>query len=396
MKRILSTLPLLFLACAAHAAPPTQIYIKNGTTHAADVCINGVPQGRIAGWKTAVFLGEGYVQTSKIDQGDSHGGWSRSDPARVFVSWDMDINNEGKALKYAWAEIDVTADEGANGYTEVWLATNEPVNDVDKNFVQKPIRYDSRICKPGDLPKADAKGAAIKVGTYKAWQLEGGDFKNSVGMEFVKIPAGSFVMGCADGGGCEDSEYPAHEVTIGKAFWIGKTEVTQAQWRAVMGSNPSTYTGDNRPVEQVSWDDAVSYARALGEKEGCPHCYRLPTEAEWEYMARRDGATTRNAVYGQSYETGSTAPVCSQPPGKLKLCDVLGNVWEWTADWYGTDYYRQSPASNPQGPASGQYRVIRGGSWGNTAQYVRPGHRSFDTPVSRYYHLGFRLLRTGP
>lgn len=224
-------------------------------------------------------------------------------------------------------------------------------------------------------------------------------YKNFLGMEFVKVPAGTRYIGCLKGDeGCDKDEYPGHQVTLSRAFWIGKTEVTQAQWKAVMGRNPSRFTGDdNRPVEKVDWASANAFAEALSQDEGCGNCYRLPTEAEWEYMARMDGSTLRNAVYGgnDSGVTG-TKPVCSPSPGKLGLCDVLGNVWEWTADWYDENYYRNSPATDSKGPSTGQVRVVRGGSWSGAAQYVRPSDRDVNTPDARYDNLGFRLLRTTP
>ncbi len=221
------------------------------------------------------------------------------------------------------------------------------------------------------------------------------------GLEFVKVPAGSFTMGteCYGDASCLEStgnEQPPHKVTITRDFWIGKTEVTQAQWKAVMGSNPSKFKGDSRPVENVSHDDVMDFIDRLIERTGCD-CYRLPTEAEWEYMAKLDGATTRQAVYGRDWNEGEgTAEVGSKRPGKLGLYDVLGNVWEWTADWYNGSYYKASPDSDPQGPAFGQIRVVRGGSWLHAAASVRPGLRGSSTPGGRSYGLGFRLLRTSP
>lgn len=214
-------------------------------------------------------------------------------------------------------------------------------------------------------------------------------FKNSLGMEFVRVPAGSFTMGCNPGEECEIDEKPAYTATVGKDFWISKTEVTQAQWKAVMGSNPSEVKGDNLPVENVDWASANAFADALSQDESCGNCYRLPTEMEWEYMARLDGATLRNAVYGGK-ENGinGTEPVCSRKPGKLGLCDVLGNVFEWTAGWYTEDYHRNS--------ATTQDRVLRGSNWYFSAYSVRPGYRLEERPDYRCNGCGFRLLRTSP
>ena len=181
---------------------------------------------------------------------------------------------------------------------------------------------------------------------------------------------------------------------------MGKYEVTQAQWKAVMGSNPSRFKGDNLPVENVSWDDVQAFIRKLNQLTG--KRYRLPTEAEWEYAAR-GGNKSRGYKYAGGnnidevawYDGNSgerTHPVGKKRPNELGLYDMSGNVWEWCSDWYDEDYYGNSPQNNPQGPASGSSRVFRGGSWLNYAILCRSASRYYSTPDSRYGLIGFRLV----
>lgn len=197
-------------------------------------------------------------------------------------------------------------------------------------------------------------------------------YTNSIGMEFVLIPAGSFQMG-ADPNfeDAADDQTPRHRVTLSQPFYLGKYEVTQEQWVAVMGTNPSRFKGRTNPVEQVSFDDVQTFIRKLNAKEGGSR-YRLPTEAEWEYAARA-GATGK---YGfgddddqlglYAWYTGNSGDK-THPVGQLRanawgLHDMHGNVWEWVQDWYDESYYRHSPATDPRGPGSGSNRVFRGGA----------------------------------
>ncbi|MDR2826266.1 MAG: formylglycine-generating enzyme family protein [Deltaproteobacteria bacterium] len=225
---------------------------------------------------------------------------------------------------------------------------------------------------------------------------------NSIGIEFVLIPSGSFTMG-ADKNfeAAYDEETPQHRVNISKAFYFGKYEVTQQQWTVVMGSNPSKFKGRSNPVEQVSWEDIQVFINRLNQKEGHKR-YRLPTEAEWEYAARAGSSSTysfgddagqlgRYAWYGESYDSGSTHPVGQKQPNPWGLYDMYGNVWEWVQDWYGERYYSNSASTDPKGPTSGSGRVKRGGSWRNDAKYCRSAFRNYYSPVSRFSNDGFRL-----
>jgi formylglycine-generating enzyme required for sulfatase activity len=176
---------------------------------------------------------------------------------------------------------------------------------------------------------------------------------NTIGIEFILIPAGSFTMGSNDG---DSDEKPPHTVTISRPFYIGKYEVTQKQWVIIMGNNPSGFKGGNNPVENVSWNDVQEFIRKLNAKEGTT-AYRLPTEAEWEYACRA-GSTTKycfgndKSQLGQYawYEKNSdnkTHPVGQLQANAWGLYDMHGNVWEWCEDWYGEDYYSSSPSTDP-------------------------------------------------
>ncbi|MDR2801305.1 MAG: formylglycine-generating enzyme family protein [Desulfovibrio sp.] len=226
--------------------------------------------------------------------------------------------------------------------------------------------------------------------------------KNSIGMEFVLIPAGSFQMGSD----VLDDERPIHEVSISRAFYLGKYEVTQGQWMQIMGENPSWFRGENLPVEQVFWGEAQEFIRRLNLKEG-RNGYRLPTEAEWEYAARAGsdaGSSAKDALRQVAWyaeNSGSaTHPVGQKKPNAWGLYDMPGNVNEWVADWFSGSYYAQSPAKDPAGPSSGALRVRRGGSWSDEAANCRLARRAFDepdssacgTPGCRFGDLGFRVL----
>jgi formylglycine-generating enzyme required for sulfatase activity len=183
---------------------------------------------------------------------------------------------------------------------------------------------------------------------------------------------------------------------------MGKYEVTQAQWEAVMGNNPSCFKSRDNPVETVSWDMAQEFIKRLNKKEGHAR-YRLPTEAQWEYAARGGstsvysfgddaGQLRQYAWYGEDYQSGSTHPVGQKPHNAWGLYDMHGNVCEWVQDWYGERYYSNSPSSDPKGPSSGSHRVLRGGGWYDLAIQCRSAYRDGFTPVHRDAGIGFRLV----
>jgi formylglycine-generating enzyme required for sulfatase activity len=220
------------------------------------------------------------------------------------------------------------------------------------------------------------------------------------GMSFVWVKGGCYQMGCGSWtDNCWSDEKPLHEVCV-DGFWIGEHEVTQGQWQEIMGSNPSKFKkGDSYPVEQVSWNDAQAFIRALKAKNSGRGEFRLPTEAEWEYACRSGGKLEKHAGGGdvdrvawyESNSGGSTHPVGTKARNGLGIYDMNGNVLEWCADWKGS--YSSGSEKNPTGPSTGSNRVIRGGCWFRDAGYVRCGGRNSGLPDSRY-GLGFRVVRT--
>ncbi|HYL92803.1 MAG TPA: formylglycine-generating enzyme family protein [Alphaproteobacteria bacterium] len=217
--------------------------------------------------------------------------------------------------------------------------------------------------------------------------------------EFILIPPGTFMMGCSPGDEeCHPEEKPAHRVAITRAFEIARCQVTQAQYEAVMGSNPSYFPGPDQPVEGVSWDDAQKFCEALNTKQD-GYRYRLPTEAEWEYAARAGNTSCRYGVLQEAawyHENAGdkTHPVGLKEPNAFGLHDTLGNVWEWVQDRYGADYYSLSPESDPTGPSTGEMRVARGGSWRGVARgLARVSSRYANKSSLHSIVIGFRLVR---
>ncbi len=221
----------------------------------------------------------------------------------------------------------------------------------------------------------------------------------TTGMEFVLVKGGCYQMGSNDGSA---DEQPVHEVCVDDLY-IGKYEVTQAQYQKIVGSNPSYLKGDEHPVEKVLWNDVQDFIGKLNSTSG--QNYRLPTEAEWEYAARSGGKNEQwagtssesslgdYAWYGKNSGSGcKTHPVGQKQPNGLGLYDMSGNVAEWCSDWYGADYYGKSPRSNPPGPSTGTSRVNRGGHMHTKTLDVRSAnrfqYRSY-SPICGF--MGFRV-----
>jgi formylglycine-generating enzyme required for sulfatase activity len=257
-------------------------------------------------------------------------------------------------------------------------------------------------------------------------------FTNSIGMKFVFVEPGIFLMGSPPDEESRSHDEDQHEVEITRSFYVGAYEVTQEQYERVMGTNPSWFssTGGGKdkvlgmntrqfPVEMVSWEDAVEFCRQLSERpeeKSKGRVYRLPTEAEWEYCCRGgplfkktsmpfhfgNSLTSTQANFDGNWPYGGTpkGPYLERtteagfyhPPNALGLYDLHGNVREWCADWYDARYYSRSPRQNPQGPKPQEHRVLRGGSWFNDSRYCRSAYRTFNAPGARSDHIGFRVV----
>jgi len=252
--------------------------------------------------------------------------------------------------------------------------------------------------QPDPAVVTDPTLRAAIVATGLAWRVR----DTGTQMEMLLVPRGTFQLGCimrSNYHPCYSYEQPVHQVTLTNSFYIGRYEVTQSQWVAKMGSNPSSFQGQSDsgscPVETVSWNTIQGYLGATG--------LRLPTEAEWEYACRAgtpapfyngstDESTAGALAWYSTNSGGQTRAVGGKVANGFGLYDMLGNVWEWVNDWYGT--YPSSAQTNPTGPVSATGRVVRGGSWGNTLNDVRSSIRYAGPPGNTYNLLGFRVART--
>jgi formylglycine-generating enzyme required for sulfatase activity len=285
---------------------------------------------------------------------------------------------------------------GASLYKDTDIAVYQAVNNPAKplNSLRRKADVDAELVKIAEKIKEAATQPITRGDTA---------FTNSIGMEFVLIPAGTFLMGSPDSyTEANDNEKPVHQVTISQAFYLGKYPVTQAQWEAIMGDdNPSQFKHDpTRPVERVSWHGALAFLRELTEREGGGD-YRLPTEAQWEYACRAGTKTPRyhpdcNAIaWYDGNSNGYSQPVGQKLPNAWGLHDMLGNVYEWCLD--GRRQYTAAAAVDPIGPTdAGANHVIRGGSWDHSARFVRAALRDWYPPDTRSNSLGFRCASSGP
>ncbi len=229
------------------------------------------------------------------------------------------------------------------------------------------------------------------------YEVEIIDLSGGVNLEMVLIPSGTFMMGSPDKEKFRFENEAQHEVTISKPFYMGIYQVTQEQWKMVMGNNPSYSKGEKLLVTDVSWGECQEFIKKLNFK--IKRGYRLPTEAEWEYACRAgtttaysfgDSITPQNANYDDS-GMGKPAAIGSYKANAFGVNDMHGNVFEWCEDWYSD--YPKGTVSDPRGPNSGEYRVLRGGSFLNNTRVARSASRGGSTPDNRYYDSGFRLVR---
>ena len=274
-------------------------------------------------------------------------------------------------------------------------AQQTPANPTPKQ--SKPATKPTKTAPASSKRKA-TPGSGKQGGSSSLSPTDKKRILDNLVSNMVYVAGGTFTMGATSeqGGDAYSDEKPAHQVTL-SPYSIGRYEVTQEEWEAVMGSNPSEFKGAKRPVEQVSWNDCREFIRKLNAMTG--KTFRLPTEAEWEFAAR-GGNSSRGYKYAGGNDVGTVAwydrnsgdathNVGTKQPNELGLYDMAGNVSEWCNDWM--DNYSSSSQTNPKGATSGSDRVIRGGSWYSRAGNCRVSHRGYDSPDNRYINLGLRL-----
>lgn len=312
--------------------------------------------------------------------------------------------------------IDSDIDAAFDVLDGVFDDNNGTYNDLCKEYVQRPNNFDmgtfrSKMKRFVTTSKIYIEGHFRENNERKENKLEDASKKGIISTlvgDFIFVKGSTFKMG-DEYGDLWDACRPVHDVKVSD-FYIGKTQVTQKQWRDVMGKDPDDlyFKGnDNNPVEGVNWEDVMVFINALNKKTG--HIFRMPTEAEWEYAARGgvkalQGETHKYAgsdhinevaVY-ESNSGKSTQPVAGKKPNELGIYDMCGNVWEWCEDWFNENYYKECKekgiVKNPNGPASGSYGVVRGGSWGNLARSCRAAYRLSILPGGRGNGIGFRLV----
>ena len=311
-------------------------------------------------------------------------------------------DHDGDALTYSYAW---SSDAGGSG---TGPTLNADLTTAGESWTCSVTASDgARTSEPGT--------ASVEIGDSFI------DYATAQGGTMVAVSAGSFDMGSATG---EPHEGPVHTVVLTHRFWIGQTEITQAQYLAGTGTNPSYFSrcGDACPVEKVSWPMAAMYANALSAAEGVEPCYsvdgaallasfsgdpyacegyRMPTEAEWEYAARAGesfpyagSATVAEVAWTYENSSSSTHAAAGKSANAWGLYDLSGNVWEWTGDWDAA--YASDVVEDPAGSAAGSLRVLRGGSWGGVASFARVTARNPYDPSATQSTFGFRLARTAP
>jgi formylglycine-generating enzyme required for sulfatase activity len=368
----------------------------------------------------------GDLRDVSIHLRNQHGAEFRIDvnddwPMRIAAgSYDIEIVGDSDKIRVNPSAIVVH-----RGQTAVVTLERFPPPRLPSPVEPRPIELPPIEAPPTIASRSpDLDSPARKVASPRSALAQ--SFTNSIGMRLNLIPAGTFLMGSpADEPKRENVEGPQHEVRIIKPFYLGVYEVTQADYRRVMGNNPSFYsrTGggatwvreldtDQLPVDSVAWQDAADFCRklsALPPEQRAKRRYRLPTEAEWEYACRANTMTPFH--FGSSLSSmqanfkgtipyggapkgpfaGHPVPVGSYKPYLFGLYDIHGDVWEWCQDWYGPNYFAESPADDPRGPRSGSRHVMRGGGWGVSAMNCRSAHRNEKVPPIDYlYSSGFR------
>ena len=333
----------------------------------------------------------------------------------LFYQWYKD----GKAISGATASSytikSVKASDAGKYMVKVSNSTGSVTSSAATLTVKEPLGIPVIITQPKSQTVNEGNNVTFSV---VAEGCSEEDFtiplSSSVDLDMVWINSGSFMMGASENElGKKNDEEPQHKVTLTRSYWIGKYEVTQAQYKAIMGSNPSSYNGDNNPVEFVSWRDATNFCAKLTACEKAAgrlpegYEYNLPTEAQWEYACRAGTTTSLNSgknltseyecpnmseVGWYEYNSNSaTHPVGQKRPNAWGLYDMHGNVSEWCLDWYGESYYSNSPVTDPEGPSTGSNRILRDGGWDDRASLCRVAFRYRIYPDYCYSDVGFRV-----
>ena len=315
----------------------------------------------------------------------------RRQVAREWEAYQKRLEAELKRLESREKDRRVSPADQVAGWTKFLETYKEdnpfsPIDEVIRQKAQSRIQY----WQGNQTTRSVAKGQP---------------FSNTLGMSFVKIKGGSFLMGSPPGElGQSGYESPQHQVTLTRGFYMQTTEVTQEQWQKIMGTNPAQYNGCLKcPVENITWDDAVEFIRRLNILEKT-NKYRLPSEAEWEYACRAGSKTAfANGPITDSqcddpklkemawFCVQNPHPVAQKKPNAWGLYDMHGNVWEWCQDWYYD--YTGAPQTNPLGPTEGRLKIFRGGSYYDAAWSCRSAQRYYDNPTTPSYLVGFRLVR---
>lgn len=396
------------------------IPVESRINRQPDVRYEAVPVGRILGAMENTGNEISIIILDACRNSPFAQTWRSADRGLAIVQ-----GTRGSLIAYATAPGKVAADgQGRNGiytkhllrymttpgllvervFKKVRIAVMEETGGLQTPWVSTSITADFYFLPPqGTTPAMSQTQVAVGKYPYQpTMPPRPKTFRNTIGMEFVLIAAGTLKMGSNDGSA---DERPVHIARISRPFYLGKHEVTQAQWQAVMQNNPSRFSGHpDLPVEQVSWQDAQAFIRKLNAREGTM-TYRLPTEAEWEFAARAGSRTTYSFgddpsrlgeyAWHRNNAENKTQPVGQLAPNAWGVYDMQGNVREWVQDWYSKRYPAET-LTDPQGPLSGASRVNRGCAWTNRPRFCRSAQRGLARPNDRFDLLGFRMLKSVP
>ncbi len=356
--------------------------------------------------------------------GDSKGGLAQVKPPRgTLICYSADA---GQVASDGLFTVELVKQIKGSGLPilKVFAATREKVSELSARRIQERIRNGGEggaIQEPAEYSKLSLSGTDFtftksgKIGPTpvsvvnvpSSDKMAGklpGESREIAGIPMQWCPPGEFFMGSPPGEADRNDDERQHRVILRKGFWISRTECTQGQWKKVMGANPSMYSGDDLPVEKVSWYECKDWVEKMNQRSPVPGGWKwkLPTEAQWEYACR--AGTDTAYAYGSyisaesvKYDTkdSQTVKVGNYPPNRWGLVDVHGNVQEWCADWYNEKYYGEGQ-KDPSGPESGSFRIFRGGSWVGGEKYCRSAHRGRFKPDFKHQSVGFRPVLVGP